>query len=59
MKMEADFINLYIERMQNTIHDLSSKNILLETQLMMSEKRNSELQSKLESLEEDTFNSPE
>lgn len=59
MKMEADFINLYIERMQNTIHDLSSKNILLETQLLMSEKRNSELQSKLESLEEDTFNSPE
>lgn len=59
MKMEADFINLYIERMQNTIHDLSSKNILLETQLMMSEKRNSELQARIESLEEDTFSSSE
>lgn len=59
MQMEADFINLYIERMQKTIHELSSKNILLETQLVMSEKRNSELQTRLESLEEDTFNSPE
>lgn len=59
MKMEADFINLYIERMQNTIHDLSSKNILLETQLLMSEKRNSELQARIESLEEDTFSSSE
>lgn len=50
--MEAEFVNAYIERMLATIHDLTSKNILLETRVVFSEKKAAELQAELESLRE-------
>lgn len=50
--MEAEFVNAYIERMLATIHDLTSKNILLETRVLFAEKKASELQTELDALKE-------
>lgn len=36
--MEAEFVNEYINRLVATVHDLTSKNVLLETRLAMAEK---------------------
>lgn len=48
--MEADFVNAYIERLLSNVHDLTSKNILLETRVQFAEKKTAELQAELESL---------
>lgn len=36
--MEAEFVNEYINRLIATVHDLTSKNVLLETRLAIAEK---------------------
>jgi hypothetical protein len=46
--MEADFVNGYIERLQSYVHDLTSKNILLETRVVFAEKRIADLQTQLD-----------
>lgn len=48
--MEADFVNAYIERLLATVHDLTNKNILLETRVQFAEKKTSELQTELDLL---------
>lgn len=42
--MEAEFVNEYINRLVANIHDLTSKNILLETRLAIAEKLVASLQ---------------
>ena len=42
--MEAEFVNEYINRLVANVHDLTSKNILLETRLAMAEKLVASLQ---------------
>ena len=42
--MEAEFVNEYINRLVATVHDLTSKNVLLETRLAMAEKLVASLQ---------------
>lgn len=42
--MEAEFVNEYINRLVANVHDLTSKNILLETRLAMAEKLIASLQ---------------
>jgi hypothetical protein len=48
--MDADFVNAYIERLNATVHDLQSKNIILETRVLFAEKRAGELQTELDTL---------
>lgn len=43
--MEADFVNEYINRLLANLHDLTSKNVMLETRLAMSEKVIANLQA--------------
>lgn len=47
--MEVDFVNAYIERLLAAVHDLTSKNVLLETRVQFAEKKVAELQAELES----------
>ena len=42
--MEAEFVNEYINRLIANVHDLTSKNILLETRLAIAEKLVASLQ---------------
>lgn len=42
--MEAEFVNEYINRLVANVHDLTSKNILLETRLAIAEKLVASLQ---------------
>ena len=42
--MEAEFVNEYINRLIANVHDLTSKNILLETRLAMAERLVASLQ---------------
>jgi hypothetical protein len=49
--MEAEFINEYISRLLASVHDLTSKNIILETRLAMADKTVASLQSKVVDLE--------
>ena len=43
--MEAEFVNEYINRLVANVHDLTSKNILLETRLAIAEKLVASLQA--------------
>lgn len=43
--MEAEFINEYISRLIANLHDLTSKNVMLETRLVMAEKVVANLQT--------------
>ena len=49
--MEAEFVNEYISRLLANIHDLTSKNIMLETRLVMADKTMTSLQAKIVALE--------
>lgn len=49
--MEAEFVNEYINRLILTVHDLTSKNIMLETRLVMADKTMTSLQAKIATLE--------
>lgn len=49
--MEAEFVNEYISRLLANIHDLTSKNIMLETRLVMADKTVTSLQAKIGDLE--------
>lgn len=49
--MEAEFVNEYISRLLANIHDLTSKNIMLETRLVMADKTVTSLQAKIADLE--------
>ena len=49
--MEAEFVNEYISRLLANLHDLTSKNIMLETRLAMADKTVASLQSKIVDLE--------
>jgi hypothetical protein len=49
--MEAEFVNEYISRLLANLHDLTSKNIMLETRLVMADKTMASLQAKIVALE--------
>ncbi len=49
--MSAEFVNLYIERLIREIMELTKSKLLLETQLLMSEKTNQDLSAKVTELE--------
>ena len=49
--MEAEFVNEYISRLLATVHDLTSKNVMLETRLVMADKTMTSLQAKIVALE--------
>ena len=49
--MEAEFVNEYISRLLANLHDLTSKNIMLETRLAMADKTMAGLQAKIVDLE--------
>jgi len=49
--MEAEFVNEYISRLLANLHDLTSKNIMLETRLAMADKTMAGLQAKIIDLE--------
>lgn len=51
--MEADFINEYVSRLTATMHELISKNVLLETRLALAEKANANLQIQVKQAEID------
>lgn len=44
---ETDFINTYIEKLQSAMHELQSKNVLLDTKLTLAEKQINALQQQL------------
>jgi peptidoglycan hydrolase CwlO-like protein len=46
--MEAEFVNEYINRLLANLHDLTSKNVMLETRLAMAEKVVANLQADLQ-----------
>ena len=43
--MEAEFVNEYISRLLANLHDLTSKNVMLEARLAMAEKVVANLQA--------------
>lgn len=47
--MEAEFVNEYINRLVANLHDLTSKNVMLETRLALAEKLVANLQIELQS----------
>ena len=49
--MEAEFVNEYINRLLASVHDLTSKNVILETRLAMAEKIIANLQAENEKLQ--------
>ena len=49
--MEAEFVNEYISRLLANLHDLTSKNIILETRLVMADKTTASLEAKIANLE--------
>lgn len=49
--MEAEFVNEYISRLLANLHDLTSKNVMLETRLVMADKTMASLQAKIVALE--------
>ena len=49
--MEAEFVNEYISRLLANLHDLTSKNIMLETRLVIADKTVTSLQAKIIALE--------
>ena len=49
--MEAEFVNEYISRLLASVHDLTSKNVMLETRLVMADKTMTSLQAKIVALE--------
>lgn len=46
--MEAEFVNEYISRLLANVHDLTSKNVMLETRLALAEKLVANLQADLQ-----------
>lgn len=50
--MEAEFVNEYIARLNATIHDLTGKNIMLETRLVIAERVSSSVLKELEELKQ-------
>ena len=49
--MDPDFINVYIDTLIKNLHDLTSKNVVLETKLIYAEKTTRELKEKSDALE--------
>jgi uncharacterized coiled-coil protein SlyX len=45
--MEAEFVNEYISRLIANLHDLTSKNVMLETRLALAEKLVANLQAEV------------
>ena len=52
---QQDFVNAYIERQQRAIADLTNKIVMLETQLVLAQKKISELMPKQEDKPTDDF----
>jgi len=48
--METEFVNEYISRLIANLHDLTSKNVILETRLALSEKVRASLQTELQDI---------
>jgi hypothetical protein len=49
--MDTEFVNEYIARLTTYVHELTNKNILLETKLSMAEKVSKRLQEQIDALE--------
>jgi hypothetical protein len=49
--MDTEFVNEYIARLTTYVHELTNKNILLETKLSMAEKVSKSLQERIDALE--------
>jgi hypothetical protein len=49
--MDTEFVNEYIARLTTYVHELTNKNILLETKLSMAEKVSKGLQEQIDALE--------
>ena len=49
--MDTEFVNEYIARLTTYVHELTNKNILLETKLSMAEKVSKSLQEQIDALE--------
>ena len=49
--MDTEFVNEYIARLTTYVHELTNKNILLETKLSMAEKASKSLQKQIDALE--------
>lgn len=50
---DVEFVNVYIERLNKAVHDLTSRSIILETRLSRAEDQNSALQSQISKLQAD------
>lgn len=50
--MEAEFVNLFIDKQKNALNDLTSRNIMLETHLAFAEQKVVEMQQVKQALEE-------
>lgn len=48
--METEFINEYINKLIANLHDLTSKNVMLETRLAIAEKVVASLQNELQDI---------
>ena len=55
--MDTEFVNEYIARLTTYVHELTNKNILLETKLSMAEKVSKSLQEQIDALESETSKS--
>jgi hypothetical protein len=51
--METEFINVYIETLTKNLHDLVSKNVMLEARLNIADKVVTDLNIKLQKAESD------
>lgn len=49
--MDTEFVNEYIAKLTTYVHELTNKNILLETKLSMAEKVSKSLQEQIDALE--------
>lgn len=51
MAENVEFVNSYIEKLNKTVHDLTGRNMVLETRLEMSEKGMAQLTGEIENLQ--------
>ena len=49
--MDTEFVNEYIAKLTTYVHELTNKNILLETKLSMAERVSKSLQEQIDALE--------
>lgn len=52
VNMQAEFVNIYIEKLVNEITELTKTKIILQTQIALLERANKDLEEKYTSLQE-------